>query len=976
MKESLMNESNENQGMDSNNEKLIYEGEKNSLKDDIYTIFINNKDMNDQQEVNYIDTSKYKWSNFFAKILMEQFSRLVNVYFLIIAIMQSVKELSYSGGNPLILLPLSIIIVLNGLKDMYEDYNRRKSDNKENNSECYIYDSIKGFERKKWSDIKLGDIIKVNKNQQFPADLLLLSSSDKKGICYVETKNLDGETNLKFKEANNIIHSKIYSKEDKNLSNLFYVCITKPPNELIYKFDATLYETKHDGTIINPKKFELINNKSFLLRGSILSQTDFIIGGAIYIGPHTKSMINSPEIKTKRSSLEIMMSKQVMIIFIFQIIISFILALVYTIIYFQDSKEFKKYYYDVNDDGGFLEILFTMTGTWIIICTNFVPISLMITMETIKFFQAMFIQWDIDMYEIGTLNGCKVQCSTLNEELGQIKYTCCDKTGTLTKNNMRFKMMSIGGKIYGTLNRKNENKTDNLIYEEIDNDNENEKKDNNWTNSNVDFIEADNTLGEDMENENYELLINEFMLCLCLCNTVIIDTKKKEEEGIIEFQSSSPDEQALVYFAKSQKYILSNKSVDGTITLEIKGKNHNYKLLNILEYTSERKRMSVIVKTESNKYIMYMKGADSILDKLLLSTEKKLDIYKATHEHIKTFAINGLRTLMIAYKELDEDEYNQWNEKYIKIKSKINHTENDIFKLYNEIENELKLIGATAIEDELEDNVDKIINFMLSTGMRVWMLTGDKLDTAKNIAISCKLFKEEMQIVEIGQHLTKEDLKKELINTINGDIAKKKDKNLGLIISSEELENIFANKILLNLFFELAKKCQTVVCSRITPKQKGQLVNLIKTTEHAITLAIDDGANDVGMITEANVGIGIWGKEGTQAARAGDYSITQFSHLKKLLFFHGRECYRKNSWVILYNFYKNILFISPFIWTGFISIFSAVTIYDPVIHQIYNTIYTTVPPVWFAIFNNQYTKEELLSNSCYYIQGIYINALI
>jgi magnesium-transporting ATPase (P-type) len=171
---------------------------KSVVEEDIYAVFINNPEMNDQNENNKIHTSKYKWFNFLSKILMEQFSRLANAYFLVIAILQSIKELSYSGGTPIMLLPLSFVVTLNGLKDIYEDFKRKKSDKKENNSECYIFNTMSNqFEKKMWRDIKLGDIIKVENNHQFPADLLLLTTSDENGISYVETKNLDGEINLK-----------------------------------------------------------------------------------------------------------------------------------------------------------------------------------------------------------------------------------------------------------------------------------------------------------------------------------------------------------------------------------------------------------------------------------------------------------------------------------------------------------------------------------------------------------------------------------------------------------------------------------------------------------------------------------------------------------------------------------------------------------------------------------------------------------
>ena len=347
----------------------------NNVDEDIYAIFINNRGMNDKNEKNKIDTSKYKWFNFFAKILMEQFSRLANIYFLIIAVLQSIKELSYSGGNPIILMPLSFVVCLNGLKDMYEDYKRKKSDKKENNSECYIYNSLNGFEKKKWRDIKLGDIIKVNNNEEFPADLLLLSSSEENGICYVETKNLDGETNLKFRQANKSLQNSIFSKNEEYLQHIKYVCITKPPNEFIYKFDATLYETEDNGSIIDKNKFELFSNKSFLLRGSKLRQTDFIIGATIYVGPHTKSMINSPDLKSKHSSVELEMNKQLIAIFCIQLIIALLLSIIYCIISSNSFYGLQHFFFLENENpykGGYLELFLKMAGTWIIICTNFV----------------------------------------------------------------------------------------------------------------------------------------------------------------------------------------------------------------------------------------------------------------------------------------------------------------------------------------------------------------------------------------------------------------------------------------------------------------------------------------------------------------------------------------------------------------------------------------------------------------------------
>ena len=916
-----------------------------------YLIFINSQ-KNNPPERNKISTSKYRWNTFFPKMLMEQYSRLANVYFLIIAILQSVRAISYTGQMPLILIPLSVVVILNGIKDLYEDFTRKKSDTEENNKITLVYDSLsKTFYPKKWRDIKLGEIVKVNNEESFPADLLLLKTSDENGICYIETKNIDGETNLKTRQVNKDLINII--KDEKDLSNFNYVCVTKQPNEFIYQFNATLYE--YEGVHLkNRDKCILINEKSFLLRGSCLRQTEYIIGAVIYVGENTKSMLNSPNARSKHSTVEYIMNFLIVIIFSLQIILSFFCSLCHLVLYLK-FKKLHNYIIltEKNQELSSPRIFLILTGTWVLIFTNFVPISLLVTLETIKFFQAMFMGFDIDMYDIDRDMGTKVQTSTINEELGQVKFVFSDKTGTLTKNYMQFKCMSIGNNVYG-----------NMEILSIKKDNIQDKY---GVITNVEFEDINNEFSNDLSKNDD--LINHFMLCLCLCNSVIIDNKKFEKENKIEYQASSPDEKALIYFARSQDYIFINKTVNNEIILEIKGVRKTYEILNELEYSSERKRMSVICKDpETNKIIIYAKGADSMIESLLNSQSKNSEMLIKTNEYLKKFAVKGLRTLMLAYRELSNEEYNNWKEKYIKASEDVIQKDNLIPKLYDEIEKNFNLIGSTAIEDELQDEVDTVIHSLMETGIKVWMLTGDKLDTAKNIAYSCKLFENQMKIIQFDSD---HDLETDLKNIINETTFYQKNIVYGLLISSEILSIIFSEDKLLKLFYKICNRCLSVVCSRVSPKQKAEMVNLIKTSNKAITLAIGDGANDVGMINEANIGIGIYGLEGTQAARASDYAITQFSHLRKLLFFHGREAYRRNTYVVLYNFYKNIIFIIPMLLYGFNNLFSGLTIYDPFIHQMYNTIYTAIPIGWFGVCDMEYEPDVLVKNPKYYIQGIY-----
>jgi len=381
-----------------------------------------------------------------------------------------------------ILVPLAFVVMVNGIKDFLEDYKRKKSDDEENNKKCLVYDDQKGnFLKKKWGDIKLGDIIKVFKDEYFPADLILINTSEKNGECFIETKNLDGETNLKFKQSQSTI--RFLFPDESRLSDFSGVLKTKLPNHLIYEFDAILkfeskkfaglnkqnisnliqevviekinldnneilsndkiYKKNNDIIILDEKNtFDLnyetdnfkhkqnsfkrsvndeiiIDKTSFLLRGCSLKNTDFIIGVCVYLGHHTKIMKNSPNAKHKTSKVDNLMNKQILIILLFQIFFSIIACLFY-FFWYERQKQYISYVFLVPFNFNLL-IFIKRMGTWILIFTNLVPISLLVTLEMIKFVQGMYISWDIEMYDQQNCISAKVQTSTLNEELGQVK---------------------------------------------------------------------------------------------------------------------------------------------------------------------------------------------------------------------------------------------------------------------------------------------------------------------------------------------------------------------------------------------------------------------------------------------------------------------------------------------------------------------------------------------------------------------------
>ena len=711
-------------------------------------------------------------------------------------------------------------------------------------------------------------------------------------------------------------------------------------------------------------------------------------------------MRNSVSAKEKVSKIEHIMNHQIIIVFIVQFIIGAVSSLIgniqlylnrnnlgyiFPIVpgnedYYSSKKNVYKEFSTLNNDKVDLHIstsnFIITTGTWIILINNIVPISLLMTLEMVKYLQGTFISWDYNMYDLVNHQKPKVQTSTLNEELGQVKFIFTDKTGTLTKNYMEYKAMSINGKIYGINERKNK---------------EEKKKKNNLkddfgliTNFNFQCSEfnKDYVNNVNSEEEQYQK-IKLFLLCLALCHSVITDQSTLPD---ISYKSSSPDETAMVNCARYFGMIFEGRDVYDNIFLmeknnEGKYEKISYKLLNCLDYSSERKRMAVIIRSPDNKIYLFAKGADSVIGERVTQNKELIDI---TGEHLIKFAKHGLRTLMVAYRELTEEEYNIFDYAYKLAMNNPEEKDKLLKDAYALVEKNYYLLGATAIEDKLQDNISDVLFSFIEAGIKIWVLTGDKMDTAKSIAYSCKLLDHSFIIFQFDsfniENINEAYLKirenlKNFFKIYFEKNEKEKNNKYGLIVSLNELNVILGNEEIENLFYSLAIKCNTVLCCRVSPKQKAQMVNLVKLRQPEVTtLAIGDGANDVNMITTASIGIGIMGVEGLQAARASDYCISEFQFLKRLLFVHGRESYRKNSFIVCYNFYKNFLFVLPQFWLGFVNYFSGQYLYDPWIYQLFNIIFASFPIVWFGIYDKEVSYDILINDSRYYTQGI-INKL-
>lgn len=274
-----------------------------------------------------------------------------------------------------------------------------------------------------------------------------------------------------------------------------------------------------------------------------------------------------------------------------------------------------------------------------------------------------------------------------------------------------------------------------------------------------------------------------------------------------------------------------------------------------------------------------------------------------------------------------------------------------VAEVADRLERDFVLIGTTAIEDKLQDDVDKVIFAMKKAGIKVWVLTGDKIETAINIGFSCQLLNDKMELFVIDGK-TKNDCLNQITESRKNQINSEGLRTSGTVVSGESLFKIMSSERITKQFLKLACSSAVLIACRMSPKQKADIVRLIqKHNPTLITLAIGDGANDVNMITAAHIGVGISGVEGQQAVSASDYAIGQFKYLKNLLFVHGRESYRKNSYLVAYTFYKNVLFVMPQFWFGFFSAFSGQVFYEKWIFQIYNIVFTAFPIMMFALFD-------------------------
>jgi phospholipid-translocating P-type ATPase (flippase) len=504
-----------------------------------------------------------------------------------------------------------------------------------------------------------------------------------------------------------------------------------------------------------------------------------------------------------------------------------------------------------------------------------VPLSLFVSIELVRLAQGKFMEWDEQMFS-STGVPMIVKNTNLNEDLGKIEYIFSDKTGTLTQNVMkiaRWYVISAG--------EFNEEAMPGVLSKLID-----EKK--------LNEIQAPKVIN--------------FLRTLVYCHEVI---PSKKEDGEIVYESPSPDEQAILMGLKENNMHLQERS-KREMKVSIMGNVEEVKILNVLEFNSDRKRMSIIIHSPQG-IELFCKGADSIVCGLL-SKDTSKETMNEFQNQIDNFARQGLRTLAVAQRKISEEEYEAFQKVYSQAEKSLVNREENISAACNLIEKELKLIGATAIEDKLQEDVPGTIEYLIQAGLKIWLLTGDKQETAINIGMSSRLILPRMTTLIVNA--TDEGTCRNMMQQCLDQAKNPGPDSSGNCLVIDGFSLTFALKEFSDMLLELSQQCHTVICCRVTPLQKALVVRLVKNRLKKLSLSIGDGANDVSMIQEADVGVGIMGKEGGQASRVSDYSFVEFRLLKRLLVVHGRHSMLRLGKMTLYSFYKNIAMILLLFWLG------------------------------------------------------------
>ncbi|XP_062060350.1 probable phospholipid-transporting ATPase IIA isoform X1 [Lepus europaeus] len=849
------------------------------------TVWLGHPEKRDQRYPrNVINNQKYNFFTFLPGVLFNQFKYFFNLYFLLLACSQFVPEMRL-GALYTYWVPLGFVLAVTIIREAVEEIRCYVRD-KEVNSQVYSRLTARGTVKVKSSSIQVGDLIIVEKNQRVPADMIFLRTSEKNGSCFLRTDQLDGETDWKLRLP--VAGTQRLPTAADLLQVRSYV-YAEEPNIDIHHFVGTF--TREDS---DPPVSESLGIENTLWAGTVVA-SGTVVGVVLYTGRELRSVMNTSNPRSKIGLFDLEVNCLTKILFGALVVVSLVMVAL---------QHFAGRWY--------LQII-----RFLLLFSNIIPISLRVNLDMGKIVYSWVIRRDSE------IPSTVVRSSTIPEQLGRISYLLTDKTGTLTQNEMVFKRLHLGTVAYGLDSMDEVQSHIFSIYTQQSQEPPAQKGPTVTT----------------KVRRTMSSRVHEAVKAIALCHNVTpvyesngvtdqAEAEKQYEDSCRVYQASSPDEVALVQWTESVGLTLVGRD-QSSIQLRTPGDQIlNFTILQLFPFTYESKRMGIIVRDESTGEItFYMKGADVVMAGIVQYNDW-LD------EECGNMAREGLRVLVVAKKCLAEEQYQDFEARYVQAKLSVHDRSLKVATVIESLEMEMELLCLTGVEDQLQADVRPTLETLRNAGIKVWMLTGDKLETATCTAKNAHLVTRNQDIHVFRLVSNRGEAHLELN-------AFRRKHDCALVISGDSLEVCL--KYYEYEFMELACQCPAVVCCRCAPTQKAQIVRLLQERTGKLTCAVGDGGNDVSMIQESDCGVGVEGKEGKQASLAADFSITQFKHLGRLLMVHGRNSYKRSAALSQFVIHRSLCISTMQAVFSSVFYFASVPLYQGFLIIGYSTIYTMFP---------------------------------